>query len=211
MDKKRRLLQPHIAGDVLHVGFLGSGPDAQITRYVPWLHKWVDSQSETSVGIDVDSEGVERAAELGYDCHTMNAESFELNQCFDTILAANIIEHLSNPGLFLEQAHSHLRTDGSLLITTPRTFHTWNLARELKGNISPPDEHVMWFCRETIESLLTRARFKMTNYDRWGFKRVGTVWYEKVFNLLESLASRTPWLRDITKIQHFVKARPITN
>lgn len=208
---KRELLKPRLTGDVLHVGFLGSGPDAETTKYVSWLHEWVDNQAETLVGIDIDSAGVDRATELGYECYTEDAESFKLDQSFDTILAANVIEHLSNPGSFLDTAHEHLRHDGRLLITTPRTFTPWNFARELKSGISPPDEHVMWFCRETLQSLLNRAAFDIVNYERWGFKRVGTVWYEKIFNRFEQQVARLPWFEDITKIQHFIEAHPVSD
>ena len=72
------------------------------------------------VGIDINTSNVERLKRLGYDnIYIASAETFELQQQFDTIIAGELIEHLANPGLFLQQARKHLAPNGRIVITTP--------------------------------------------------------------------------------------------
>jgi SAM-dependent methyltransferase len=43
--------------------------------------------------------------------------------CYDMIVSCEGIEHIANPGLFLKSARAHLNPGGTLVVTTPNTWH----------------------------------------------------------------------------------------
>lgn len=56
-----------------------------------------------------------------------NAEEWRLPETFDTIFAGDVIEHLSNPGKFLEQARKMMHASSELVAVTPNPygFRNW--------------------------------------------------------------------------------------
>lgn len=200
--RKRELLAPYVEGDVLHLGCRADG----FRHEGVWLHEWLSNQADHCVGVDIDEESVKEAQKRGFDIKHGDVESINLGQTFDTVIATNIIEHLTCPGAMLDRASEHMTEDSRLIITTPRTFVPWTLARELKGGIQTPEEHVMWFCRDTLSSMLERHGFNVVNYESWGWRRVGTVWYEELFHTVENALSRVSIFESITDYQHFFVA-----
>nr|WP_290668786.1 class I SAM-dependent methyltransferase [Ardenticatena sp.] len=133
-----------------------------------WLHGQLRQKFSNVVGIDINASNVKRLKEIGYDnVYVASAESFELQQQFDTIVAGELIEHLSNPGLFLQQARKHLVPNGRIVITTPYPF---SLAYTLYALINFPRtcsnlEHTCWFCPQTMKSIAERAGLKILYWD----------------------------------------------
>ena len=118
-----------------------------------WLHGLLCKRFPDTVGIDIRPDLIEQLRQRGFqNLYTENAETFELGRQFDTIVAGDLIEHLSNPGAFLRQAAKHLAPNGRLILTTPYPFclvqfvyalmkyprTTWNL------------EHTHWLCPQTV-------------------------------------------------------------
>jgi len=129
---------------------------------VYWLHQHLSQKFARVVGIDISEENLEKMRALGYkNLYRMDAESFSLEEKFDTIVAGELIEHLSNPGLFLNQARSHLNPGGRLIVTTPYVF---SLLYVLYSNLKFPKtcenpEHTNWLCIETMRRLSKRHGF----------------------------------------------------
>lgn len=91
-----------------------------------------------------------------------DAESMKLDEKFDLIIAAELIEHLSNPGKFLERARAHLRDGGRLILTTPNPWELPRLIRAaLKIRSTVAQEHVCWYDEGTIANLVNRYGFKL--------------------------------------------------
>jgi len=120
------------------------------------------------VGIDVNAENVRQLNELGFkEVMLQSAEEFALPERFDTIVAGEVIEHLSNPGKFLERARAHLKPGGLLLLTTPNPFSLLNIAYALwkyPKTCSNP-EHTCWFGRSTIAELARRYGFETVRFE----------------------------------------------
>jgi len=203
IEAKYSVMEPYLHGKVLHIGCIGPGVDENLD----WFHRWLGTQAERVVGIDLDEEGVERAKEEGYDCRVKDAEDFDLGEEFDTVVAANVIEHLNCPGGMVESAKDHLTDEGQLVITTPRTFTPQNLLRELHGGMDPNHDHVAWYCKETLRHLLNRYGLEMTAYEAWGFDRVGVTTLDRAWRTTERLLSQVPGLEKIDKYQHLVVAQ----
>lgn len=100
----------------------------------------------------------------GYNVFCQNAETFFFKEKFDVIFAGELIEHLSNTGLFLERCSLHLKKDGYLIITTPNTFSIRNILQSLRMNTNNPDvnpEHTNYYTPSTIKEILRRSGFQI--------------------------------------------------
>jgi 2-polyprenyl-3-methyl-5-hydroxy-6-metoxy-1,4-benzoquinol methylase len=130
---------------------------------VYWLHQNLRQRFPHVVGIDISEENLERMRALGYEnLYRMDAEQFSLAEKYDTIVAGELIEHLSNPGLFLDRVLMHLKPGGRLIITTPYVF---SLLYIVYSNLKYPKtcenaEHTHWLCVETMRKLAARHGFR---------------------------------------------------
>ncbi len=92
-----------------------------------------------------------------------NAETFKLNKKFDVIACFEVLEHLENPGLFLDRAYSHLKDKGYLLISVPNIEHIYyRFAEE-----SP--YHLSCFNEAVLSKRLTLKGFKISSIKRINF------------------------------------------
>lgn len=121
-----------------------------------WVHVIIVRNARSVLGIDTYKKGIERAKKFGY--HNIiygDAENFELDRKFDVVFAGELIEHLSNPGLFLHCAKKHLRSDGKLVLTTPNARHPQRWIRERA--MSP--QHVQLYTMQVLRQLLQANGF----------------------------------------------------
>lgn len=81
-----------------------------------------------------------------------NMELLDLKEVFDVVVAGDVIEHVSNQGLFLDNIKRHLVEKGKLVITTPNA--KW-LTVMLKPNVT----HTLWHDIHTLRTLLGRHGF----------------------------------------------------
>lgn len=130
-------------------------------RGLPW-------QDPNTVGIDISSQNVLVLQEKGFsNVHVQNAEQFSLPEKFDTIVAGELIEHLSNPGMFLQRAREHLTAGGRVVLTTPYPFSLLYILYALfkfpKTCQNP--EHTCWFCPQTLKTLAKRYGYKIVHFD----------------------------------------------
>jgi len=112
------------------------------------------------MGIDISAENIEKMRSLGFDnLLVADAQSFSLDQRFDTITAGELIEHLENPGAFLRTAAAHLAPGGRIVLTTPTPFGLMNLAYAFYKfpKTCSNGEHVSWFCPTTLHQLASRV------------------------------------------------------
>ncbi len=150
--------------DVLDVGCTGHKVEFE-SPY--WIHAFLRDKFPGVYGIDISAENVKLLQEHGYDhVYVQSAESFDLPQTFDTIVAGELIEHLANPGEFLVRAKAHLKANGRVVLTTPYLFA---LVYVLYSTFAYPStcrnpEHTCWFCPDTMHSLAERCGFRVEQY-----------------------------------------------
>lgn len=143
--------------DVLDVGPCGFTwkPDPEWIRR-EWIHAIIKENAKSVLGIDISKKGIEWARRFGYnDIIYGNAENFSLGRKFDVIFAGELIEHLSNPGLFLRCAKKHLRKGGKLVLTTPNARHPQRWMRDKA--MSP--NHLQLYTMQILKQLLQANGF----------------------------------------------------
>lgn len=169
IERRAGQMVPLVEGPrVLHVGCAAHVPDPSDPT---WLHGQLCKKFPETVGLDLREDLIEELRKLGFrNLHVGNAECFDLDQEFDTIVGGDMIEHLSNPGAFLDQAKKHLAPNGTIIITTPYPFC---LAAIIFALVKFPKtcwnvEHTSWFCFSTFGELARRANLKIVRQELIG-------------------------------------------
>jgi 2-polyprenyl-3-methyl-5-hydroxy-6-metoxy-1,4-benzoquinol methylase len=125
-----------------------------------WLHAFIAERASHVIGLDMAAAEAETLNRRGYKIRIGNAETVELDEKFDCIVGGEIIEHLDNPGLFLNNMYCHLRPGGSIILTTPNPFYPLRQVEILlHGRVAVHPEHTLWYCPQTLAYALRRAGF----------------------------------------------------
>ncbi len=130
-----------------------------------WLHGQLRRRFPEVIGFDLSQENIEKLRTAGLsNLYVENAETFNLKSQFDTIVAGELIEHLSNPGSFLQRAREHLRPGGRVVLTTPYPFsaYAWIYATFKYPKTCQNPEHTTWFCPRTLAELCKRAGLRIS-------------------------------------------------
>lgn len=133
-----------------------------------WLHGKLREKFPSITGIDVNEGNINKLKALGLDdLFVASAENFDLNRRFDTIVAGELIEHLANPGLFLQECSEHLKPQGRVVLTTPYAF---SLLYIIYAFFKFPKtcengEHCSWFCVETLTQIIQRYGYKVEHWE----------------------------------------------
>ncbi|MBN1555541.1 MAG: class I SAM-dependent methyltransferase [Phycisphaerae bacterium] len=124
---------------------------------VPWLHAFLVKRAGRVVGVDILPDAVDRMNREGFTAVCANAETVDLGETFDVVVAGDILEHLGNLGEFLDRAKRHLADEGVLLITTPNPITYVRFLRVLlKGQAGANKEHTCWFTAKVLRQLARR-------------------------------------------------------
>jgi SAM-dependent methyltransferase len=85
------------------------------------------------------------------------------NKKFDTIICAELLEHLENPYQFLREIHSLLKKDGELIISTPNPLGFPILFFELFQNKKRfySKDHTYYFLPRWVERILELTGYKI--------------------------------------------------
>src|SRR3989339_299850 len=80
--------------NVLDIGCCGEGEMSFLKDN--WLHGHINSVACNCTGLDLNKKEINRLASLGYNVIAGNAQEFNLDNSFDVVVAADILEHLED-------------------------------------------------------------------------------------------------------------------
>lgn len=146
---------------VIHVGFVDAGYEDMQAETGTWLHEHLAAVASSLVGVDVDEAGVERAEARGYEAYVADGRDPDGLAALglepaELVIAGEVIEHLDDPGSFLDGLHDLLAPGGTLVLTTPNASGLLNGFAAMAGaEINHPD-HVILFSWRTLTNLLRR-------------------------------------------------------
>ena len=146
--------------DVLDVGCTGRKGSGRLPDCASTLHHAIRPACASLTGLDIDAEGIEVMRGAGYRAVCGDVASAILNQKFDLIIAAEVIEHLPNPGLALCNLKTHLKESGTLVLTTSNPFYYRQQSRILRhATIQVNAAHTCWYDPLTLTWMLRGAGF----------------------------------------------------
>ena len=148
MDRAEYVLQLCADKIVMDIGCTGE------------LHHGIVQVAKKCYGIDI----VECDAENFYRVDVDHAKSLPTPEDVQLVIAGEVIEHLSNPGHFLDLLHAY---DCDVVITTPNAFSDVGRYLLLKDRIENVNvEHVAWYSWHTLKVLVERHGFSIVEW-RW--------------------------------------------
>ncbi len=125
------------------------------------------------IGLEADPAAAEAARAHGIDARVANLESPDwaaglADASFDTVLAADVLEHLHDPLGCLLQLRRLLSPQGRLVVSVPNIAHSGVLAALLCDAFPYRDTglldrtHVHFFTRQSLQQMLHQAGFAVT-------------------------------------------------
>ncbi len=144
---------------------MGIYPTVETDRSI-LLHDKISRAASYVLGIDSYLPSVTQLRSEGYNVVFGDVEQLQLSEKFDIVVAGELIEHLSNPGKFLEAALNLMEPQGKLILTTPNVYGITEIIRNLFGEGWTPDSHVACYSERTLTNLLCSNGYavKEVNY-----------------------------------------------
>ncbi len=153
---ERRLSDLHVSGDLLDFG-AGKG---QLTRRLLASRRY-----RSLTGADLFARADDLPSEVRWIQADLNDPLPIGPACFDTIVAAEVIEHLENPRAICRELFRLLRPGGRVLLSTPNN-ESWRaiLALVVRGHFvffgdSSYPAHITALTRLDLERALSEAGF----------------------------------------------------
>jgi SAM-dependent methyltransferase len=179
---------------VLHLGCTNWPYTKEALENDSLLHLELNELAGELWGLDFDQSGLDILQEKGisylYRADLEKLDDLELDETFDVIVAGEMIEHLNNPGLFLQGIQRFMNTDTTLIITTVNAYCGFRMlyyALRGKGGTAEPvhPDHVAYYSYSTLNLLLTRAGLEVSKfmfYDLGTEHRETAPWHTKLAN-----------------------------
>ena len=149
---------------ILHLGCADFPFTAQ--RGDQLLHRKLSQVTDPELlwGLETSQEGAQLLREMGFDniIHC-NAEQMDLGlqgEEFDMILAGEIIEHVANPGMFLDSISKIMSSKTELLLTTVNAFSFKSFLFSLMRKEKVHEDHNYYFSYRTLIQLFQKFNLK---------------------------------------------------
>lgn len=127
-------------------------------------------------GLEYDTEAAERAKSYCEDVLVTSIETPDWaamlqGKQFDTVVAADVLEHLHEPDACLRQLHSLLTADGRLIVSIPNIAHGGVIASLLCNEFEYAETglldrtHVHFFTRNSLGKMLHDCGFRVAHVE----------------------------------------------
>ncbi len=150
---------------VLHLGCTNYPYTEDSIKNHMLLHHELETIASDLWGLDADQAGIDLLKSHGSEqimlADLEHLDEVDLNQTFDVIVAGEMIEHLNNPGLFLNGIKRFMHDGSRMLLTTINAYcgmrFFWYCIRGKRGSIElvHPD-HVAYYSYSTLKLLIER-------------------------------------------------------
>jgi SAM-dependent methyltransferase len=170
------------------------------------LHFELEKVSGELYGFDFDQKGIDVLKNAGgknlYRADLERLEEVDLHETFEVIIAGEMIEHLSNPGLFLRGIQRFMNENTSLIITTINgysgmRFFIYGLRGRGGENEPVHPDHVAYYSYKTLKLVVERENLELKEffyYDLGPEHRPHNHW---IYNLVNDVSVKiSPQLSD---------------
>lgn len=152
---------------VLHLGCVDEGLTEERIKTGNLLHIRLMEVAKEVWGVDISEKGIKLLRKYGIKNLVIgNIEHIDQieelrQQEFDIILATEVLEHLNNPGLFLQNVKKLFSPNTVMIITVPNGLRLTGLGYTLKGYEFVHPDHNYWFSYKTLDTLLKKNGYRI--------------------------------------------------
>jgi 2-polyprenyl-3-methyl-5-hydroxy-6-metoxy-1,4-benzoquinol methylase len=153
---------------VLHIGCVDTGVLRERFERGELLHQKLNAVARDLWGSDINEDGLRFLKDRGYTQLALADASFigenpDLQtQIFDIIVATELMEHLSNPGMFLDSLKQLMEPDQThLIVSVPNAFRLRSLVYLLRRIEYVHPDHNYWYSSYTIMNLLKKHGYQV--------------------------------------------------
>lgn len=168
IEGRKNYVLDYCAGKrVLHVGCVDAGVLAERFQKAELMHQQMEKRAAELWGFDIDAQGIQFLKEQGFtnllvgDAATVGDTPELQGQTFDVIVTSEVVEHLSNPGLFLDSVQKLMDSKTDLIITVPNAFRINTLLFLFRGVEYVHPDHNYWFSYHTITTLMKKHGYQI--------------------------------------------------
>lgn len=141
---------------VLHVGCTDHPFFKSSLANEELIHTKVSEVATKVIGIDIALEDVASMVSHGYDVRVIDAQtmsSHEWGEAFDIVLLGDVIEHITNPGMVIEEARKVLAVGGKIVITVPNAFGIIRYVKSFFRYEQVHSDHVAYYSSGVLDTL----------------------------------------------------------
>jgi SAM-dependent methyltransferase len=165
---------------VLHLGCADEGHLYERFKRGELMHQRLGAVSKELWGVDIDEKGIDYLRCQGFgnllvgDVCTLDRQQALRNRFFDVIVVSEVLEHLQNPGFFLEGVKRFMKPgETELIVTVPNAFRIDNLFWLFRGVEYVHPDHYYWFSYYTACHLLEKKGFDVKSVTVYSFQNPG--------------------------------------
>ncbi|CCB91936.1 putative uncharacterized protein [Waddlia chondrophila 2032/99] len=130
-----------------------------------WLHKRLSLCASRCMGFDIDQPGIEFVKKLGYSnviYHDLIKDKILPKEIcefeWDYMVLGELLEHINNPVLFLEELKNKYQAKVSkVIITVPNAFRISNFKFSLFNKELINSDHRYWFTPYTLAKIIVES------------------------------------------------------
>lgn len=187
---------------VLHLGCTNYPYTENSIKDGSLLHFELTKVARDLYGLDLDERGITILEQHGiqkiFRADLEKLEDANLNETFEVIIAGEVIEHLSNPGLFLNGIKRFMNQKTELVITTINAYSGMRFAIYAlrgRGGINEPvhPDHVAYYSYSTLNLVIKRAGLHVKEfyfYDVGPEHRIHNPWHYNFVNDVSVMISK---------------------
>ena len=170
VDRNNWILDKCSHKKVLHVGCTDSPLTRKKAQQGRLLHQALNKVCKSVLGLDISEESLQiMQSEFNIsNIRFGDAEqlsNFVENEKFDVILAADVIEHLNNPGLFFKNATKLIRTGNckQIIVTVPIAFSIKRFGSLiLNHDEHPHPDHLAYYSPSCLKQIALRNDLRIS-------------------------------------------------
>lgn len=202
VDRVQFIKNACVGKKVLHLGCTDYPFTEEVIKNEMLLHFELGRVARELYGFDFDERGIKILSDAGvknlYLSNLEKLEEVDLDETFDVIIAGEMIEHLSNPGLFLKGIQRFMNSETNLLVTTINAYCGMRMLTygfRGRGGAHEPvhPDHVAYYSYSTLKVLIERENLRVR---RFAFYNTGeehrklAAWKQKLANDISVLIAR---------------------
>ena len=149
-----------VGRQVLHVGCAAAPVTPELLSAPNFLHRRLVDAAAACCGIDTDAEAAELLREAGFaDILTADAAALSAvtDSTFDLIVLGEVLEHVNNPGLLLDEMAKVLRPGGRVVVTVPNAYNLLRFLQIFAGREVVHMDHVAYYSAKTLTAACARS------------------------------------------------------